>query len=249
MTRERDHVGEGIPVAPADFRGMHRAPCPRCGAATTPGVPACAACGHAPSLDPGIADTRTTRHRSRRPIRCRQCDYSLAGLRGDRCPECGTPVPTGSRREWDLETSNEIARRAYVHAAALGAGGLLLGVLVRTAGAGWMAGGLFAGGWIVSSAIGVAMLLACGAMWMGFSSSVPLAMAQIAAAHAVALGGGVFAGAIGGMTVGIVAAIGLYLALIERFLDLDPFDARCVGVLCAIFHVLLGVAARAAGLL
>ncbi len=250
MTRDEPDPRIGpIPVAPVDLSGVHRAPCPRCGGATIPGVPACPACGHAPSIDPGIADTTTSRRRTRRPARCRQCGYSLAGLRGGPCPECGTPVTVESRREWDLETSREVSRQAYTQAVAIAAGGFLLGVLVRTATAGWMAGGLFAVGWMVSVAIGISVLLACGAIWMGFSSSVPLAMTQIAAAHAVALGGGLVAGAIGGSTIGIVVGIGLYLALIERFLDLDPFDARCVGLLCAIFHIVLGVAARATGLL
>lgn len=159
-------------------------------------------------------------------------------------------VSSPSRRDWDEATSREVAWRAYGQAAAFAAGGVALGFLVRTSSAGWMAGALFAGGWLASAAIGIAVLLACGAIWMGFSSSVPLAMAQVAAAHAVALGGGLFAyGIFGATTIAIVVGLGLYLALMERMLDLDPFDARCVAALCVTLHVLVGGAAKVSGVL
>lgn len=250
MNGEHD-LGVGpIPVSPRDLGGVHRAPCPRCGAETTPGVPACAACGHAPSIDPGLNDPSLRRPRRTRPARCRGCGYSLAGLRADTCPECGKAATLPSRREWDQATSREVAQRAYLQAAFVAAGGVGLGILVRTASAGWFAGAIFAGGWLGSSAIGIAVLLACGAIWMGFSSSVPLAMAQVAAAHAAALGSGVFVMTATGMTsAAMVVGAGLYFALMEWFLDLDPFDARCVGGLCAAVHVLAAAAAHALGLI
>lgn len=239
-----------IPVAPRDLSGLHRAPCPGCGEATTPDVPACAACGHAPSIGPGIA-AMPPRPKARRSVgRCSGCGYSLAGLTGGTCPECGKQASTISRRDWDEETSREVTQRAYAWAGGLAAGGVLLGVFVHVASAGWLAGALFAGGWLVSALIGVAVLLACGAMWVGFSSSVPLAALQVAAAHAVALGMGFFVLVAFGVTaLAIVAAVGLYLVMMERFLDLDPFDARCVAGLCVAAHVLAAGAAKATGLI
>ena len=229
---------------------VHRAPCPRCGAATTPGVPACGACGHAPSIDPGIARTPARPKARRSAGHCRGCGYSLAGLTGPACPECGKRFSTTSRRDWDEETSRDVTQRAYAWAGGLAAGGVLLGVFVHVASAGWLAGAFFAGGWLVSALIGVAVLLACGAMWVGFSSSVPLAALQVAAAHAVALGVGFFVlGAFGVAALAIVAGAGLYLVMMERFLDLDPFDARCVAGLCVAAHVLAAGAAKATGLI
>jgi hypothetical protein len=250
MAHEPD-LGVGpIQVAPRDVGELHRAPCPRCGAASIPGVPACAACGHAPSIDPGIAIT-PSRAKARKSVgHCRGCGYSLAGLTGNACPECGKRFSTTSRRDWDEETSRDVTRRAYASAGALAAGGVLLGIFVHVAGAGWPAGAMFAGGWLVSAFIGVAVLLACGAMWVGFSSSVPLAALQVAAAHAVALVAGFFVlAAFGVAALAIVTGVGLYLVMMERFLDLDPFDARCVAGLCVAAHVLAAGAARVAGLI
>ena len=250
MAHEPDPGVGPIPVAPRDMGDVHRAPCPRCGAATQPGVPACGACGHAPSIDPGIART-PARTKARRSVgRCRGCGYSLAGLTGDACPECGKGFSSASRRDWDQETSRDVTRRAYAWAGGLGAGGVLLGTFVHVVSAGWLAGALFAGGWLVSAVIGVAVLLAGGAMWVGFSSSVPLAALQVAAAHAVALGVGFFLLAAFGVTaLAIAACVGLYLVMMERFLDLDPFDARCVAGLCVATHVLAAGVAKVTGLI
>lgn len=250
MAAEPDPDVGPIPVAPRDQGDVHRAPCPRCGAATFPGVPACGVCGHAPSIDPGIARTPSRSKARRSAGRCRGCGYSLAGLTGDACPECGKGFAATSRRDWDEETSRDVRRRAYAWAGALGAGGVLLGIFVHVVTAGWLAGALFAGGWLVSAILGVAVLLACGAMWVGFSSSVPLAVLQVAAAHAVALGVGFFVHAAFGVTaLAIAAGAGLYLVMMERFLDLDPFDARCVAVLCVAAHVLAAGVAKVTGLI
>ncbi len=238
-----------IPVEPPDLSDVQRAPCPRCGASTVPGVPACGSCGHAPSLDAGVGGLDSASPRRRTSGTCRGCGYSLVGLIGDTCPECGTSLAR-DRRVRSSDTSREVARQAYLHAASLAAGGLLLGVVVQAATSGWWAGLVFVGCYLLSAGIGIAVLLACGAMWVGFSSSVPLASLEVAATHAVALGVGLFVlAAFGVMAFALVAAVGLYLVLMEKFLDLEPFDARCVGALCLAAHVLAAGVARATGLI
>ena len=214
-----------------------------------PGVPACRSCGHAPSDHPGVGGADSTSPRRRTSGTCRGCGYSLVGLIGDTCPECGASLAR-DRRVLPSDTSREVARQAYVRAGSLAAGGLLLGVVVQAVTSGWWAGLVFVGCYLLSAVIGIAVLLACGAMWVGFSSSVPLASLEVAATHAVALGVGLLVFAtFGVMAFALVAAVGLYFVLMEKFLDLEPFDARCIGALCMAAHLLAVEVARATGLI
>jgi DNA-directed RNA polymerase subunit RPC12/RpoP len=152
-----------------DFAGKSRAPCPKCGGAMRPGVPACGGCGFDPSTIPlepskareilGDFDPDATPAHKRAPKKakatakvpspvCSSCGYALANIpasaQGDIvCPECGTRNHVSLRREVDEELSAEVARWAVLRPALMIAGGVGVSAAVLLA-MGWIQGGVAA---------------------------------------------------------------------------------------------------------
>ncbi|CAG0970561.1 hypothetical protein PHYC_01222 [Phycisphaerales bacterium] len=160
--------GDGpIAIEGPNFAGKTRAPCPKCGAAMTPGIPACSVCAYDPAsipLDPAKArdilgdfdpdatpkekgEPRTIKKPPKPRIpTCTNCGYSLKGLPaqpsgGIVCPECSTHNTVVLRRDEDEETSREIARWTYLKPLYLLIGGLIGYVLLLIA-RGWINGNL-----------------------------------------------------------------------------------------------------------
>lgn len=154
-----------IAIEGPDYRGMTRAPCPNCGAAMTPGVPACPVCAYDPAsipLDPAKAreilgdfdpdatpkDKRAPKPSAKKAKRnaptCTGCGYNLKGLPalpsgGTQCPECSTINSVILRRDEDEETSREIARWTYLKPLYLLIGGLT-GYVPLLLSRGWLNG-------------------------------------------------------------------------------------------------------------
>jgi hypothetical protein len=227
-----------LEVTPVDLSHVHRAPCPKCGAEQKVGVPECPECGHAPPRDPG--SPRLPKPKlgpGAKPRTCRKCSYPLEGLKQPTCPECGTPFSLFTRREWDEATSDEVARNAYLKAACIAAGGVLLGVCVQLLMGRWIAAAGFPVFWLVSSGIGLAVALASCATWLGFSSSIKLMAVQIGAIHGATLGVmALFASIIPSLIGAIIVSGFIYIYLMSEMLDIDPFDARIVGFICLALH-------------
>ncbi|MDX2131950.1 MAG: hypothetical protein SFY69_07860 [Planctomycetota bacterium] len=168
------HADDVLQLSDDTFAGKSRAPCPKCGAAMRPGVPACV-CGFNPAalpLDPekvrqilGDFDPDATPADQRRPKKakpapavaqptCGACGYVLTGVptsaQGDvTCPECGTTKRLSYRKPEYDELSAEVARWSVLRPVFMIAGGLLVVVGVMFAN-GWVQGGIrgAALGWV-----------------------------------------------------------------------------------------------------
>jgi DNA-directed RNA polymerase subunit M/transcription elongation factor TFIIS len=240
-----------IEVAPLDMSSLHRAPCPKCGVALVAGIPGCSACGYRPEeRNVALADRPPSKKpRSSKSLKCKTCGYDLTGLKGGKCPECGNASSTYSRREWDEETSREVARNAYMKAAIVGAIGLLMGwgaILAKGSFAGMIG---FPITCAISSAIGIAVCMACCAAWIGFTSSFLLMSAQVTGIHCVAIGLMTLVVVLSG---GMVFQFGLsgaaYVYLMSDMLEMDRSDARLVSLACVATHVALIIGAHSIGL-
>ncbi len=158
-----------IDLLEEDFAGKSRAPCPKCGGAMRPGVPACGRCGFDPTtipLEPSKArevlgdfdpDATPAHKRASKKAKapaavrapaCSSCGYSLAKLPSSAqgeivCPECGTINRIALRREADEELSAEVARWAVLRPVLMIAGGLGVSAAVLLA-MGWVQGGVAA---------------------------------------------------------------------------------------------------------
>ena len=240
-----------VPIEPPNLSGKTRAPCPKCGSTTTVGVPQCAVCGYAPPNDPGSPELpRPKRMRRMKSPRCRQCDYPLKGLKGDTCPECGTSFMQFTRREADEQVSEEVAKAAYRHAITIGLIGLVIGAAVPLAMGRWKDALLFPVAWIISSATGYAAAFTGCLLWIGFTSSLPLMAVQIFAIHAASLAAVSMTTAVVplGMSSLIVGGL-IYIYLMSELLEMDPFDARCIGGICMAIHWTAALLARFYGLI
>lgn len=227
-----------LEVEPRDLSQMHRAPCSKCGTEQRIGVPECPGCGYAPPRDPG--SPRLPKPKlgpTSKPRVCRKCSYSLEGLKQNACPECGTPFSLFTRREWDEATSDDVARQAYLKAAAIALGGVVLGSGVYLMSGRWVLAAAFPVVWLVSSFVGLAVTIACCATWLGFSSSIRLMTVQIGAIHAATLGVMTLVVAFIPSLIGAIIISGfLYIYLMSEMLDIDSFDARIVGFICLAVH-------------
>ena len=242
---------EGIlPLSPLDTSDKHRAPCPSCGAETVIGVPKCPQCGFAPARESGSPRLpRPKRSKALPPSICKECKYNLAGLKGGICPECGTPFSLFVRKEWDEEVSRETMHDAYRKPIIMIAAGLLAKVLILAIFQRWMDILNLAIIYPVSVAVSFGVAVACCAAWLGFTSSIPLMLLQIAGIHAVcsamltlfaSLG---FGGFVWSFVTGIV-----YIYLMAELLEMDPYDARIVAIFSAVAQVGVFVIARYYGL-
>ena len=71
------------------------------------------------------------------------CGYSLAGLKSERCPECGTINSTRRRKAMaDERAVKDTVRQAYLRPVIMFGGGLTVSVVVAMIGAGSFEGGL-----------------------------------------------------------------------------------------------------------
>jgi hypothetical protein len=192
---------------------------------------------------------RPKKPRASKSLACKKCGYDLTGLKGGKCPECGHVGSTYSRRDWDEETSRDVARNAYMKAVIVGGIGLVLGCGSLAAKGEFYGMVGFPIVCLVSAAIGIAVCLACCAAWIGFTSSFWLMTAQVTGIHFVAIGLLILVLA---MSRGMLLPVGLsgaaYVYLMSDMLEMDTSDARLVSLACVATHVALFVGAHSIGL-
>jgi len=222
-----------------------RAPCPVCGNRLVPGVPACAACGYDPAKVP-LALPPSPGRKPKRPKRgafsCKECGYDLAGVPPNAqgrhvCPECGiASKPPARRRDWDEETSRQVARGAVRKPLFLLIGGLAAAAII-VALTGQPA--LFLVYLIqlaASFAVGFVAVLCCCLIWIGFPNTLRLMVLQIAAIHAIT-----------GIILGLLTAVPIiprwvgmalfgwtYAYMLADLMDIDVGDSWIVAVVVVV---------------
>jgi|GEM_PF-3839969 len=232
-----------------DRTKQDRAPCPVCGAATVVGIPQCGACGHAPDLEQGsVPRPKRKRRTNGRAASCKGCGYSLVGITAPVCPECGANISQSTKRDWDAELSEEVARAAFRRPLIIGGSALLVAVVAAVSFQsvsflpGWFA--MLALSWFIGS---TTCFFVC-AFWAGFPVSLPLMALHLAAAHLVILAPLAIVGpAIYFSTMGIIFTAILYAILLAELLDIETFEARIIAAVSTAIQLLILLVANVRG--
>ena len=232
-----------------DRTKQDRAPCPVCGAATVVGIPQCGACGHAPDLEQGsVPRPKRKRRTNGRAASCKGCGYSLVGITAPVCPECGAGISQSTKRDWDAELSEEVARAAFRRPLIIGGSALLVAVVAAVSFQsvsflpGWFA--MLALSWFIGS---TTCFFVC-AFWAGFPVSLPLMALHLAAAHLVILAPLAIVGpVIYFSTMGIIFTAILYAILLAELLDIETFEARIIAAVSTAIQLLILLVANVRG--
>lgn len=169
---------------------------------------------------------------------CIKCGYSLQGLRGTKCPECGTvnhpPSLEDKRRAHDRKSSRAIARNAYLVPVIVFAIGLTASVAIFS-GLGAdseRALVVFLTRYAVFVPIALVIYFICCLMWIGFDA--PLHLTALRLAAALAITDPIFLPSLmlGYMGIAVMAAA-LGLA-IYKLMDLDIQDAVIMALILVV---------------
>ncbi len=178
---------------------------------------------------------------------CIKCGYSLQGLKGTKCPECGTvnfvQTKEEKRREQDRKASRAVARNAYLKPIIVFIVGLAAMVGLFT-----MLGASTEGALVsllmkyaIFVPIGVVVYFICCLLWMGFDAPMHLSALRLAAAFAVTDAISLPAMLLGFLfgPIVLICAMGLIL---RDLMDLDIQDAIILAVILVVVQVAVVIA-------
>lgn len=174
-------------------------------------------------------------------VRCPRCGYPAEGLRGDKCPECGTDIVRATRSEERRTEASRQMRREYLNAALLMAGGIA-GVAVLLA----LSGDLdllplYLLRFAVMIPTGVLGFFLCSMIWIGFDAPWTLTAIRLAAIYALAEIVWLLMGFVPVPIVGWLVPLLAYVSLLAKYLDLDWNDAFIVAVVTGVLRLLIGM--------
>jgi len=240
-----DPALDTIPLAPRAETTITRAPCPNCNAAMKPGQTRCSLCGKISSLFEVQHGRRTAAEGPRtEPLRCKQCNYDLAGLRDLVCPECGTRNTVSSQSESLSEVSEEVTRWEYQKPAIMAAIGFVLAFLITGIDDGWSDAVWFAAGFPVRVTLITGAFIVCGLSWVGLDAPFKLTLLRFAGILGLV---DLAAALLGASTLpfsGLLMFLGggiLYVYLLVELFDLDVQDAWGVAAVTYVVYSVLMV--------
>jgi ribosomal protein L32 len=193
--------------------------CEGCGSALRPGVVVCCQCGYHRGLKQQVETTK-----------------------GVADPPPRTLPPVG-KQQWLRNYSKQVVRQEYLKPLVMFAVGTAIMLPVMLFQGGLALGGAYLLSFPVSVAIGLAVLWACSALWIGFDAPLMLTALRLTGIYAVtdvALVAGLWL--LSGVPVpfiGFLPGAVVYVALLADVLDLDLVDAIAVAVFTFVAKCLL----------
>lgn len=244
------HVADDIiPLVPQAHTHITRAPCPHCNTPMKPGQTKCPACGLNPASFEERVSTRGLREvggvgreaPKGEPLRCKQCEYDLTGLKALVCPECGTRNTLPSRSEYLNEVSEEVARWEYRKPALMAVIGFVLSLIITAIADGWANAAWFAAIFPVRVGVATGAFVLCGLMWVGLDAPLKLTLLRFAGILGLVDLGSTLLAASGLPFSGFVTLLGggiLYVYLLVELFDLDIQDAWGVSVVTFVVNAI-----------
>lgn len=228
----------GVPVAAAK--------CPGCGKSLRTDALICIECGFDKrkglQRDTGIGATKVRGGSTT----CSGCGYSLVGLKGRVCPECGIENVPKSWRDHSKVEGARVVRRAYeVPAVMLGAG-LLLGVVtLAVAGFSELIPRYFLA-LTLSTALGTSAFFLLCLTWIGFDAPIHLTALRLGAIDALVTAA-MLAVLLFLPGFGLVAFLiwGGSIILTAKMLEIEVVEAFVLGLIKGVLRI--GLAAMGAG--
>lgn len=172
--------------------------------------------------------------RLRKEAACPNCNYSIVGLKSDRCPECGIELMPALRAAARKARQREGLVREYTVAASLLGGGLL----VALAGATLINGGAGALWYLIGFALTIPLAfiayMTCCALWIGFDMPIAITALRLAAIYAWSDAVRIVLTLLMGEYLAIIAwmiSMAVMFWLLNKWLELDFVDS--IGVTLA----------------
>jgi hypothetical protein len=224
--------------------------CPNCAKGMPPDAVLCTGCGYSTQTGqalttdagPGPARDGGDSGVVRDGKACGKCGYDLSGVKGPRCPECGTINRAASRIDEIRADSKRIARMAYITpgVTALVASAAAVAILASTGAWHWTEPVALVLAW----AFGVAVYFVCTLTFIGVDEPFPLMALRLLAVYSITW---VVESAMGGILGGsarLAITYGVMAITLVVIMDIDWEDARIVvGVLIvAHFAAMMGLA-------
>ncbi|HVZ92978.1 MAG TPA: hypothetical protein VG797_00560, partial [Phycisphaerales bacterium] len=178
---------------------------------------------------------------ARREPKCPKCGYSLVGLPGMVCPECGANIAAAVKVNERERGAREDLKRDYLRALGLMLGGWA-GVTILLALRGEIGSvPLYLIEYVFMVPVGLVVFFVCSALWIGFDAPWGITAVRLAAIYALADVVGELMGFVPILFVGPAVTALAYIMLLESYLDIDKGDAIILAILTAAARLGLGL--------
>lgn len=178
--------------------------------------------------------------------KCSKCGYSLEGLEGDRCPECGHVNRHVYRAKSRVlaDESRQIERMEYLKPTITLGAGVVLVVAILGIGGNWESAATWAVGLPLRVVMGTVAFFLCCLWFFGFDSPWRLTMLRLAATYAIAdvpVAMVRTTNFLPAMPLAYVVSFGVSAFMLVWLFELDPSDAWVLVAVSTVVSVVIGM--------